>query len=1162
MLSCKNIMANMNIVSENFGENFSTIKNATRAKKSCSAFGVQNSLRAPIAAMCSDNVLFIVSDYIIATKVQQQFKKLGKNANVFPANTDSFLYKKAQSNENNNMRMKTLLSMFSNKENAVVATVDSLFVPLPSPQNFAESILHLKVGQTISPKELTNKLVSAGYIRSDFASEQGLFTARGEIVDIFAINMDYAVRIDYFDDQIESIKELTDTGNAVKDLKMVSVCPCSNLLIDEKDSKNILNALTKLDGSKIENVNDRAVFVSQVEELVRKFETGERSYSMDLLLSHSSKVYSLFDYMKYSGKEYVCFIDEAKLIYDTFAACEKENSLRLKDLENNGALIANAKNATINFDKLLKSMNEFTSVVFQKITNANKFFDPQVVVDFSSKPVSKYIRDTAGLAHDMEIWQNNEFIVYLCVSKKNAEILQKKLSSYDIDLPIFKESLPQKSAIILCDYPSGFILPKERIVVIGNYDLFAKQNSSVKLSTGRNDVFSIPKVGDYVVHSVHGIGVCEGVTQLSGTLGTKDYVVVRYRDGDKLYVPTTQMNLLDRFTGGETPKKLSKIGGTDFEKVKQKVKQSVKKLAFDLVQLYAKREALKGYPFSEDNMVQKEFENSFEYVETQDQLTSSNEIKKDMESTKVMDRLLCGDVGFGKTEVAMRAAFKAVLDNKQVAFIAPTTILCQQHYNTCKKRMNEFGVNVEVLNRFKTPKESREILQKLKDHKIDVICSTHRILSSDVEFADLGLIILDEEQKFGVNDKEKLKNKHPNVDVLTLSATPIPRTLHMSLSGIRDISVISTPPTERLPVNTYVTEFSDGLVRDAIMREYNRGGQTFILYNKVESIYDFAAKIKQIVPEVKVLVGHGQLPANVLEQVVYDFYGGKADVLICTTIMENGIDIENANTLIVCDADRFGLSQLYQIRGRVGRGNKMAYAYFTYEYSKVLTEEAYKRLDAISEFTEFGSGFKLAMRDLEIRGSGNVLGAEQHGFLQKVGYDMYSKLLAQAVAEARGETYAERTETQMKVQINAFVPESYISESEQRMIAYKKISAIASSEDMQDVIEEFENGFGKVPEETLNLIDIAYVKNLAGNLKITEFFVSANAAYLQFENREDIMENSILGEAIYKFRNNCSLDLSNEPKIKFASTSSSKGNYLLLKEFVEYANVLMNKSKN
>lgn len=1140
-----------NIINTLIGDNFAQIVSLTRAKKSCSAFGVQNSLKPPIASMCSDNILYIVSDYIIASKVKENFEALGKNVNIFVPNTDCFLYKKAQTNTNNIMRIKTLFDIFSRKQNVIIATADSLFSPCADPEVFASCIMHLKVGQTISPRVLARQFADCGYTKSDFASEAGLFSVRGEIVDIFAINYDYAVRIDYFDDQIESINILDENGKAKEKLSSISICPNSNLLLSSEEEQEILQKLENMKNRQFDDANEQVIFQSQVEDLYNKLSSGDRSFNQDCVFSLACKPYTLMDYLVASGRDYVYFIDESKFIYDVMAGADKENCTRLKELYNSKTLIADKNNALNSFYDVLEKLRSLPGVVFQRITNANKFFNPDAVIDFDSKPVSKYLRDSAGLAKDIEIWQQNGFKIYLLAPKNQAEQLYKNLESYDVDISLNKGSYLDKSGIYPITYPNGWILPHERLVYIGTYDLFAKP--SKKLSSSREDVFSVPKVGDYVVHAVHGIGVCEGVTQLSGNFGTKDYVVVRYRDGDKLYVPTTQMNLLDRFSGGDVPKKLSKIGGQEFEKVKQKVKENVKKLAFDLVKFYAQRESLKGYAFSQDNMVQKEFENSFAYTETQDQLTSIAEIKKDMQSHKVMDRLLCGDVGFGKTEVAMRSAFKAVLDNKQVAFLAPTTILCQQHYNTCLKRMQEFGVNVEVLNRFKSAKEVKDILQRLKEHKIDILCSTHRALSDDVVFADLGLVVLDEEQKFGVNDKEKLKTKHPNVDVLTLSATPIPRTLHMSLSGIRDISVISTPPSQRLPVNTYVTEFSESLVRDAIMREKNRGGQTFILFNRVEKIYDFATKIRQIVPECTILVGHGQLAPNLLEQVVYDFYNGKADVLICTTIMENGIDIENANTLIVCDADRFGLSQLYQIRGRVGRGNKMAYAYFTYEYNKTLTQEAYKRLEAISEFTEFGSGFKLAMRDLEIRGSGNVLGAEQHGFLQKVGYDMYAKLLSQAVAEARGEKVEEKVETQMKININAFVPESYISSSEQRMIAYKKIASISSKQDVNDIIAEFENTLGKLPASVLNLIDIAYLKNLASKLKIVEILCSNSQAYLMFEKRSDIMESEILGNTIYKFSNCCSLDLGENPKIKFISTGDSASNYLLIKQFIEFA---------
>ena len=1136
----------------NIKGNIAELIRGVQDKKSCSVFGVQNSLKVPLASMLSGNILYLASDYITANKIAENFKTLGKNVSLFANNPDSFLFKKAQSAQANTSRMHTFFNILTAPSNIVVAPVDSLLTPCPAASRFLSGIISLSVGQTFAPALLMQKLASAGYSREEFASEPGQFSGRGEVVDVFASNISSAIRIDYFDDQVESISYLTPEGKREGVLKSVKICPNSNLIITQAEAEKLA---AKVEAVKISAADQGSALVaeSQKEELAAKLLAGERGFSLDPAVSHLAEDGTIFDYILASGKPYICVIDEAKIVYDTLLACDRENASRLDNLEASGTLLANKKHATISANFVLDKLKGMVSVAYQKITNANKFFEPQLVLDLSSKPVSKYIRDAAGLAHDLEIWLANDFKVYL-LAGTNCATLAKNLAGYDQDIPVIPSAKFGGSTCITgCKYPHGFILPTERLVVIGNDDLFAKPSTNTSLTAGRKDVFSVPKVGDYVVHSVHGIGVCEGVTTLAGNYGTKDYVVVRYAGGDKLYVPTTQMNLLDRFSGAEMPKKLSKIGGQDFEKVKQKVKQSVKKLAIDLVELYAKREKSRGFAFSPDNMVQKEFENSFAYTETIDQLTSIKEIKKDMQSPKVMDRLLCGDVGFGKTEVAMRAAFKAVLDNKQVAFLAPTTILSQQHYNTCIARMQEFGVNVEVLNRFKTPKQTRDILCKLKEGKIDILCSTHRMLSDDVVFKDLGLIILDEEQKFGVNDKEKLKAKHPLADVLTLSATPIPRTLHMSLSGIRDISVISTPPSQRLPVNTYVTEYSDAMVVDAVTRERARGGQTFILYNKVESIYDYAAKLHSLMPDCNILVGHGQLPAHLLEQVVYDFYSGKADVLVCTTIMENGIDIENANTLIVCDADHFGLSQLYQLRGRVGRGNKLAYAYFTYQYSKVLTEEAYKRLDAISEFTEFGSGFKLAMRDLEIRGSGNVLGAEQHGFLQKVGYDMYSKLLANAVAEAKGEKVEEEIETQMKVSFDAYLPEDYVLASEQRMIAYKNIASISSKQEKEMVAADLEAKLGKLPEPVVNLLEIAYAKSLASKLKIAEILCTDMQIYMQFLNKEDIIGSANITEAVYKFNKVASLEINSSPKIKLASLGNSKSNFNLLVQFLEYA---------
>ena len=755
----------------------------------------------------------------------------------------------------------------------------------------------------------------------------------------------------------------------------------------------------------------------------------------------------------------------------------------------------------------------------------------------------------------------NYKIIICAGNQDQSQNVKNILLGHDINLKIVNkiDFFNNDSIIVSVGYETGFILPEEKVYVVGTYDIFPKKQAGNKLKSNKNSAFSIPKVGDYVVHEYHGIGICAGITQLSGNFGTKDYVVIKYRDDDTLYVPTTQMDLLSKFNGADKPKKLSKIGGQDFSAVKERVRASIKKLAFNLLELYAKREQIHGFAFSEDNDLQFEFENSFPYTETEDQLNSASEIKKDMEKPRVMDRLLCGDVGFGKTEVALRACFKAIMDGKQVAFVAPTTILSEQHYNTAKSRMYNFGVNIEVLNRFKTKKQQEDILRRIKDGEVDLVCGTHRIFSKDVEFKNLGLIILDEEQKFGVEDKEKLKNKYPNIDSLTLSATPIPRTLNMSLTGIRDISVITTPPSERLPIQTYITEFSDSLIKDAITRELNRDGQVFVLFNNVEKIYMFAEKIRKIVPDAIVAVAHGQMSSRELENTIYDFYNRKSNVLVCTTIIENGIDIENANTLIVIDADKLGLSQLYQIRGRVGRGAKMAYAYFTYEYAKVLSEDAYKRLDALSEFCEFGSGFKLAMRDLEIRGGGDILGAEQSGHLQKIGYDMYSKLLSETISELKGEKYKVKKEVVVRVAIDAYVPDSYVWSSEDRMGVYRRISIVDSIEMVEKLKSELFETYGEIPKVVLSLIDIALVRQLASKLGAIEVCSSGAEVDIIFEKREDITENEIIGEAIFKMGGTCLLDFSERPKLKFIKNRLCSENFKETKKFLLETQKLMTK---
>ena len=662
----------------------------------------------------------------------------------------------------------------------------------------------------------------------------------------------------------------------------------------------------------------------------------------------------------------------------------------------------------------------------------------------------------------------------------------------------------------------------------------------------------MPKVGDYIVHETHGIGKCIALDKLNFNGLEKDYFVIEYSGGDKLYLPSEHADLISAYMGGDSQPKLNKIGGEQFAKIKQKVKESVSKLAINLIDIYSKREKSKGFIYSKDSMLYEEFENAFPHEETEDQLTAIADIKKDMEGTRIMDRLICGDVGYGKTEVALRAIYKAVLDGKQVAFLCPTTILSEQHYKTAKERFKDFMVNVAVLNRFKTKAQQTQILKELKDGKVDLIIGTHRLLSSDVEYKDLGLLVLDEEQRFGVADKEKIKDLKNNVDVLTLSATPIPRTLNMALTGIRDISIIASPPKERIAVKTYVQEESDTLIVNACKKELSRGGQVLLVYNRVEHIYEQAERVRALLPEARIGVAHGQMPEKLLEETIMQLYNHEFDILIATTLIESGIDLPLANTLIVLDSDRLGLSELYQLRGRIGRSDRIAYAYFTYNPSKILTQDAYKRLDAILEYTELGSGFKIAMRDLEIRGAGDILGKEQHGHMEKVGYDMYCKLLESAVKELKGEKIKEAKPIKIDITVSANIPESYVPSEEERIKLYSKISTISTKGEYEDCYNTMADSFGIPPKSVCNILKIAHLKNLGARLDIKRIFMDAKVCKIYLYKKTEIMTEG-LNRAL-STRKNGVLKFEDVPIISFdlgLADMDSKLNFVL--EFLEQA---------
>lgn len=1138
------------------GGDYSRLISACKNNEKVSVLSMGQNEKIAICSNIDAPIVYVASDYVSATKIYSQFECIFKDkVSLFPVYIDNLFYKRAQTTLPNIERIKVLADLASGECRVLVVSADSLCAFLPKKKDLTDNIINIKLHDEIDLEKLKTQLVYLGYSREELIFECGQFALRGDILDIFPTGAKNAFRIEFFGDEVESISVLDENLQAGKvKASEVEVLPFTDLFLSEDEINYAIEKLKKIAQNAQMGKPEQSAFVTSIYEIISRLENHDKNFTLDVILSlFENKCDSIFNYLK---ENTLIIFDEGKMCYDAIINSSAEIELRHKQMANGGEVFNKKCSGYFSANFVLQKILNFGGIVHQKITNSNRFYNPSQVFSFRSLPVSRYYHNFVELCTDLKNWQFNGFKIFLLAQdEKRANSLTARLEENEIFIEQNKSAsiADSKSAVVPIYFSGGFILPDQKIVVISSTDLFAPKKATSRVTANRKDVFSVPKVGDYVVHSFHGIGVCEGVTNLKNNFGSKDYVVVRYRDGDRLYVPIDGLNMLERFSGAETPKKLSKIGGVEFAKVKEKVKASVKKLAFDLTELYAKRQAKKGFAFLPDNALQREFENSFAHIETQDQLKSIEEIKKDMQSQKAMDRLLCGDVGFGKTEVAMRAMFKAVLSNKQVAFVAPTTILSQQHFNTCKARMEPFGVRVEVLNRFKTAKETAKILNDLALGKIDVICGTHRLLSKDVEFLDLGLVVLDEEQKFGVEDKEKLKNKYPLVDFLTLSATPIPRTLQMSLSGIRDVSIINTPPSERLPVQTFVCEYSESLVRDAIIRELARGGQVFILFNRVEKIYAFSEELKKLVPEASILVAHGQLSSRELEDIIYMFYKKEADVLVCTTIIENGIDIENANTLIVCDSERFGLSQLYQIRGRVGRGSKTAFAYFTYKYDKVLSEEAYKRLDAISEFTEFGSGFKVAMRDLEIRGGGNVLGAEQHGFMQKVGYELYNKLLKNAVAEIKGQKVEEEIDVLMRVSIDAFIPENFITNSANRMTMYKNISSISSIEDKISLEQDLSDTFGQIPKPVLNLIDIAYAKSLAKKLKITEIVSTAMGIKLIFKDSISITDNNGVGQALFEFRNSCALELGETSMVKMKPESDGVLNLKNIIKFLEIA---------
>lgn len=1125
----------------NMGADWLDLANDIRLGTPTAVFGVSAPHRALIAATCFEKRLVYVCDNAqTAARTAEEIAGFsGESPALLTAKDEVLLYKDAVSKDALFRRLNALYEI-SRGAKCIVADVEALMQIFPKKL----PVLELKEGEDVDFSSLASRLTAMGYVRSAAVESKGAFALRGDILDIFPVNAENPARVDFFGDTAEKIKPYNFiTGERLPLVKELSVCAATDVFFEEGEQRRVKEILFgELSDFKDAAAYNRASAVAG--EISAKLEGGAPFGGASFLLPVLENAAAFDEFI--GGAVYV--FDETKLISDRLDALCKEHAERFHRLVKGGEIFPFSEGQLLSRGAFSEKIAKFQCAALQSFASKTYFFDPLKIYNMHSTPVGRYLNSFLNLANDIRSWRSNGYRVMLyCGSPSRAEKMREMLSDEGISYAQCPAELTMLKGVAVLDeeLDRGLILHDCKLAVIGTGDMYTKSPAKKRIRRKRNDMFTSPEVGDFAVHETHGVGKIVGTKKIETTDGTKEYIALEYRGGDVLYVPVEQMDILSRYMGEETPS-LSKIGGAEFEKVKQRVKASLKEMAFDLRKLYAERAEKRGFKFAPYDELMQEFEAAFPYEETPDQLASFAEIRADMCSEKVMDRLLCGDVGYGKTEVAFRAAYLCVLNGKQVALMCPNTILCQQHYETALKRFAEFGVNIEVLNRFKSPAEQDKILARLSRGEADFIIGTHRLLSGDVKFKDLGLLVLDEEQRFGVEHKEKIKNMKSDIDCLTMTATPIPRTLHMSLSGIRDISTIETPPAERLPVQTYVVEETETLIRDACIRELSRGGQVFILYNRVESIFTFAAKIGEIVPEGKISVAHGRMDKAVLENSIMKFYGGETDILVSTTIIENGIDLPRANTLIVIDADRLGISQLYQLRGRVGRGSALAHAYFTFKPEKVMTETASKRLQAIMEFTELGSGFKIAMRDLEIRGAGSVLGREQHGHMDKVGYELYAKLLKE---ELTGE---EQTVADLDIRADAFIPEKYIEASASRLDCYKQIAEIRSIGDYKRVCLSMEENYGKMPQEVLNLLVIAVLKSYAAKFNVRKISVSAKGGRLELPSLNSLADKR-LSSALDKFASSVRLDMTKTPAIEFPAARSARDVMLGMTKFLRFA---------